>query len=109
MQPFKLQNILVPDYLKEPLPRPRLSAYSLRSTPAINETNFNTDSYRNSFYPDAIRSWNNLDDGLRNLQSLPNFKNKMNAYLDHHRKVYLVFMIQCQLSGYLTTSWTLFH
>ena len=78
---FKIKNDLNPDYLKEPVPIPRSHVYGLRNKPSLSEISFNSDSYRNSFYPDAIRSWNNLGDQLRNSLSLQIFKKDLNVML----------------------------
>ena len=76
---FKIQNDLTPAYLKEPVPVTRAHAYGLRSGQALSEISFSSDSYRNSFYPDTIRSWNNLGDHFRNSPNLLNLKNSLNA------------------------------
>ena len=77
IQFYKIQNDLVPSYLKKPLPVVRPSQRTLRNQFVLSEIKFNTDSYRDSFYPDSIRLWNRLDVEFRNSPSLKCFKSKM--------------------------------
>ena len=61
---FKIQNNLTPEYLKSPVPSPRLQLIATRSGIELPQINDNRDYHKNSFYPDAITSWNNLDPNL---------------------------------------------
>jgi len=79
IQFYKIQNDLVPSYLKEPISVVRPSQRTLRNQFVLSEIKFNTDSYRDSFYPDCIRSWNRLGDEFRNSPTLKCFKSKMIA------------------------------
>ena len=63
---------LTPDYLRHPIPI--RSNYGFRSAGTINAIPFRTDRYRHSFYPDSIKSWNNLGPELRDAKSLAVFK-----------------------------------
>ena len=71
---YKIQNNLAPPYMKVPLPPARTHLYSIRSENVLNEINCNSDSYRNSFYPDSIRCWNRIGHKLRNSLNLKSFK-----------------------------------
>ena len=71
---YKIQNNLAPPYMKIPLPPPRNYLYSIRSENILNEISCNSDSYRNSFYPDSIRCWNRIGHKLRNSLNLKSFK-----------------------------------
>ena len=51
------QNELTPSYLKEPIPQARMFLYGQRRE---NEIPCWTSRFLNSFYPDTIRSWNNI-------------------------------------------------
>ena len=57
---FKIDNNLTPNYLKENLVP--LCSRSLRNdnTHAYREIMCSTSRYKNSFFPDSIRSWNNV-------------------------------------------------
>ena len=75
VQLFKIQNDpSTPEYLKNhipPLPdNPRVT----RSACAIPPINAKRDYFRNSFYPNAIDSWNKLDPTLKEANSLSIFK-----------------------------------
>ena len=56
----KIQNELTPSYLKEPIPQPRMSLYGLRRENVLHEIPCRTSRFLNSFYPDTIRSRNNI-------------------------------------------------
>ena len=70
---------MVPEYLKEPIPTAKSFTHRLRSLHVLNEISFYSDSYRDSFYPDCIRTWNRLDANFRNLPTLRKFKNNLIA------------------------------
>ena len=63
---FKIQNDLTPPYLKVPVPSMRNPSVKTRSEAVFNEIKCNSNSYRNSFYPDSIRCWNKLFPECRN-------------------------------------------
>ena len=69
-----IQNNLTPEYLKSPVPSPRPQLIATRSGIEHPHTNAKRDYYKNSFYPDAITSWNNFDPTLRTTTSLSSFK-----------------------------------
>ena len=66
IQFYKIQNDMVPEYLKELIPTAKTFTHRLRSLHVLNEIRFYSDSYRDSFYPDYIRAWNRLDENFRN-------------------------------------------
>jgi len=74
IQIHKIQNNLCPHYLKEALPTLQTYNISTRRGVTILELNTKRDYFKNSFYPDAINSWNNLDINLRIEKSLNKFK-----------------------------------
>ena len=77
VQFFKIKNNLTPEYLKIPIPSYREYAINTRSgnqTPLIDAKR---DYYKNSFYPDAIKSWNELDSNLRQETSISRFKSNI--------------------------------
>ena len=61
VQFFKIQNNLTPEYLKSPVPSPRHQLIATRSGIELPQINAKRDYCKNSFYPDAIASWNNLN------------------------------------------------
>ena len=74
---YKIQNELTPSYLKEPIPHPRMLLYRQRREYVLHEIPCRTSRFLNSFYPDAIRSWNNIGYEFRNCSSLSKFKLKL--------------------------------
>ena len=71
---YKIINNLTPDYLRKPI----LSqlCHRLRST-NVNVIPFNKERGKNSFYPDAANSWNNIGNSLRKAASLQTFKTSL--------------------------------
>ena len=77
VQLFKIHNNLTPDYLQSSLP-----SVPNRSTRNNDETVYrdimcNTSRYQNSFFPDAIKSWNNMGSVFCSTPSLGTFKNNV--------------------------------
>ena len=61
LQLYKISNTMTPEYLYEKLPpRKRTFLYSNDITLSYRDIRSRTVRYANSFFPDAIRSWNNL-------------------------------------------------
>jgi hypothetical protein len=73
---FKIQNNQSPPYLTNlcpPLTRDR-TLYNLRSNMNITTPQQRTATYQNSFFPQTIKDWNNLDRASRTLPSIGSFK-----------------------------------
>ena len=71
---FKMQNGQTPDYLSSIIPPTANNRYNLRNTNNIPGIYARTTQYYNSFFPTAIREWNNLPSEVRNLPTLSSFK-----------------------------------
>ena len=67
---------MTPLYLRNNLPRERIPLYCNRST-SYYEFMCNTNKYMNSYFPDVIKSWNNLGSEFHNIVSLNSFKNQL--------------------------------
>ena len=63
-----------PDYLKGPIPPPHTHRLGLRSGNEFPLMGGRIDQYKNSFYPQALQSWNSLDPIIRQTVSLSKFK-----------------------------------
>ena len=74
---YKIHNDLTPSYLKEPIPQPRRLLYGQRRENVLHEIPCRTLKFYNSFYPDSVRSWNNIGFELRNCETLSKFKLKL--------------------------------
>ena len=73
---YKIQNNLAPAYLIDKCPQlvSETSNYNLRNAENVSLPLGKKTCYFNSFYPSAIRIWNDLDRGIRNSPSLDSFK-----------------------------------
>ena len=65
-----LKNNMTPSYLKDKLPPNRKLLYRCNNSKTFHEIRCKTSRYTNSFFPDAINSWNNI---IRNFQNVPPF------------------------------------
>ena len=59
-QMFKIYNGLTPNYLTENLPSKRRLLYGNINPNIYQQISCNTARYKNSFFPDSIKAWNNL-------------------------------------------------
>ena len=71
---YKIMNGLTPQYLVDPVPKPRRHLYGARITNDLHPVRCRNDRFLNSFYPDAVNCWNNLGPELRNVDTLSKFK-----------------------------------
>ena len=70
---FKIMNNLTPTYLKEPLPFQQ-GRYRLRANCIINTIPYRNIKYNNSFFPNSISLWNNLDPTIKRSRNISTFK-----------------------------------
>ena len=114
---YKIQNELTPSYLKEPIPQSRMFIYGRRRENVLHEIPCRTSRFLNSFYPDTIRSWNNIGYEFRNCSTLSKFKSKLlnlirpvptpppppkRQYLVHMTLVVLKFYFNLELDSKLS-------
>jgi len=78
---YKIYNNLTPTYLRDPIPPRRIHLFGTRSGNVLNEIRCNSSRYRNSFYPDSIKSWNLIGPELRNSQTILTFKKHVLALI----------------------------
>ena len=69
---------MTPKYLKDNLPLVRNPPYGRNNTNFYHNIHCNTTRFMNSFYPDAVKSWNNLGDEFNSCKSIKKFKNDIN-------------------------------
>ena len=87
---YKIVNALSPKYLQETLPRQSNINYSFRYNRNIQNFLCKRDFFYKSFFPSSIRLWNNLNFNLRYIQSLNEFKSKLNRKTNENfNKAYL--------------------
>ena len=66
----KIKNNMTPSYLRDKLPPIRRPLYIFGNTNTFQEIRWKMSRYKNSFFPDAINSWNNI---ITNVQNFPPF------------------------------------
>ena len=77
---YKIVNGLTPSYLFDHIPKQTTPNVSLRRN--ITRPPFSrTQRYDNSFFSFCINSWNSLDNSIKSLPSLQEFKNKPNKLI----------------------------
>ena len=77
VQFFKIQNGLTSEYLINHVPSPRTHLFGTRSGNDIPSIISKTTSYMNSFYPHAVKIWNDIGPDLRKPTRLSIFKSNI--------------------------------
>ena len=77
IQFYKIHNNMTPANLKNQLPPLRRILYGNRNTNIYHNIFCNKTKYMNSFFPNTIKAWNNIDDEYRSSSSLDMFKNRL--------------------------------
>ena len=72
LQIHKIESNNTPSYLKDKLPRHRRPLYSQNNNKnnTFHEIKCRSSRYKNSFFPDAITSWNNVISHFDNIPSI---------------------------------------
>ena len=73
---YKIMHNLTPNYLKEPLPFQQ-GRYNLRTDCIINIIPCRNEKHRNSFFPNTISLWNNLDSTIKRSKNISTFKSSI--------------------------------
>ena len=71
---FKIMKGLTPQYLLDPIPMPRRHLFGRHTTNDLYKFRCRNRRFQNSFYPDAVKSWNNLGPEIRNIDKISKFK-----------------------------------
>ena len=80
---------LTPQYLCDPVPPPRSHLYGTSSTNDLHPMRCKTKRFQNSFYPNAVKCWNDIGPEIRMLDSLKSFKAKLNGIIKpKHKSVF---------------------
>lgn len=87
---YKLTNDLAPEYMKELLPpiQGHNTDYVTRREKSYIPVRTNTERYRRSFIPTAVRNWNNLSRNDRTSTSLISFKYRLKKQLFENKTSY---------------------
>ena len=74
---FTLKTTQYPEYLFSQIPPERQMYYSLRNMSSYQEIGFRTDRYFNTYFPNVIAEWNQLNKDTRNSSSYTEFKRNL--------------------------------
>ena len=77
IQLFKICNDITPQYLRTHLPCRQIGSLRGQDPNKFQEFSCNTKRYMNSFYPDSIRSWNNIGVEYSSSNSISTFKTRI--------------------------------
>ena len=78
---YKVMTGLTPQYLRDPVPSPRSHLYGTSSKNDLHPMRCRTQRFQNSFYPDAVKCWNDIGPEIRKSDSLQSFKVKLNGII----------------------------
>ena len=76
---FKIMKEEATDYLKNLIPKRNLTIRTRNSHIPIFRCR--TDCFKYSFFPFTLRDWFNLDDDIRNSESISVFKNRLLLFI----------------------------
>ena len=74
---YKITNKIYPDYLHQLLPIQQEQAYTLRHVPRIPVYKTCLKSMANSFFPSAVRAWNQIPQTLADSESVKSLQHKL--------------------------------
>ncbi len=109
LQLYKITNSMTPEYLSNKLPpKKRPYLYSNHETLLFREFRCHTSRYANSFFPDAVSTWNRIFGNFNFMPSIGEFKSHMISLIrpmakstfDIHDPIGLrfLFMLRLELS-----------
>jgi len=78
---FKIHNNMTPSFLKDNITPGRPSFNRINNQLNYHEIFCNTERYNNSFFPDAIRTWNNIDVDFKMIDNILSFKKKLTSLI----------------------------
>ena len=84
---YKIHNNLSPEYLRVSLPPLRVPTVRRNNPHLYQDYMCNTSRYKNSFFPDAVRSWNNTGVDFVNSNSISIFKKNIVSLIRPYPKL----------------------
>ena len=72
--------------MKDLIPKPRTFLYGQRRENVLHEFKFRTQAYKNSFFPNCVRIWNDLGIEFRGIESVNKFKKHIRNLIQPIRK-----------------------
>ena len=85
IQMFKIHNGLIPCYLNENFPPKRRLLYGNNNPNVYYQVSCNSSRFKNSFFPDSIKAWNNLGHKFHSCTSLSTFKSQILTFIRSSR------------------------
>ena len=92
LQIHKIMNNKTPSCLKDKLPPNRRSFFNSPLFNVFREIKFESNRYKNSFFPDAISSWNRIISHF-DFPSFDSLRDRGLTFSDPRIKVFLVYTI----------------
>ena len=96
---YKIMHGLTPQYLVDPVPPLRRHLFGTNIRNELHPMRWRTQRYKNSFYPDAVSSWNNIGPDLRQTDKLSAFKSVLKGMIVPEEKS--IFKIHNKNLSYL--------
>ena len=78
---YKIMHGLTPQYLVDPVPPLRRHLYGTSIRNELHPMRWETQRFKNSFYPDAVNSWNNIGPDLRQTDKISAFKSALTGMI----------------------------
>ena len=85
LQLYKIIHDFSPSYLKEFIPPQRRTLYG-RHRSLLHEIRCRTSTFMNSFFPDTIRSWNQIGNEFTSIMPISQFKNSLISLIRPNKK-----------------------
>ena len=78
---YKIMHGLTPNYLVDPVPPLRRHLFGTNIRNELHPMRWQTRRFKNSFYPDAVDSWNNIGPELRQTEKISAFKSVLTGMI----------------------------
>ena len=72
--------------MRDPVPSHRSHLYGTSNTNDLHPVRCRTQRFQNSFFPDAVKCWNNIGPDIRKLESLSSFKSTLTKIIKPKKK-----------------------
>ena len=96
---YKIMHGQTPQYLVDPVPPLRRHLFGTNIRNELHPMCWRTQRFKNSFYPDAVKNWNNIGPEMRQTDEISTFKSTLKAMIVPEEKS--IFKIHSQDLRYL--------
>ena len=83
---YKIMHGLTPQYLVEPVPPLRRHLFGTSITNDLHPMRWRNTRFKNSFFPDAVKCWNDIGPEIRNLDKISKFKSAIMRMIQPEKK-----------------------